>query len=526
MTNTKSSSKYNPTLLIILDGWGVRKETAHNAIKSAKTPTITKLTSTYPSTTLRASGEWVGLPKGVMGNSEVGHLNLGAGRIVMQDVVRITRSIEDESFFKNHVLHEVFAYAEEHQGRVHLLGLVSDSSVHSSLEHLIGLIAFASRIGFDRLAIHAFLDGRDSPPKSAIPFVQRVAQALRRSYSGKIATLCGRYYAMDRDKRWDRLEKAYRTLVLGEGRRAESAEDGIHQAYQSGETDEFVSPTVIESETQPAVKIQDGDGVIFFNFRADRARQLTTALTQPNFSGFKLPQPKIFFCSMTEYDPALKVPALFKNERLKNTLSEVWSKNHCKQFHIAETEKYAHVTYFFGGGVETPMPGEERLLIPSLKVPTYDQAPAMAAPEITKETLSMISKQKFDCIVLNFANADMVGHTGNFEATKKAVKTVEQCLKRLVDAVLKQKGLTVITADHGNAEILMDAENRQPHTAHTTNPVPLVLIASDLKNKKLRSNGILADVAPTILQLQGLPVPKEMTGKSLLAKGKTAHKRE
>lgn len=517
--------RYRPTLLIILDGWGISPESPHNAITLAAPKFMTDAAKKFPFATLEASGESVGLPKGLMGNSEVGHLNLGAGRIVYQDIVRIGKAIQDGSFFKNEAYLDIISNVKKNNGKLHLIGLVSDGGVHSSFEHLIALIRLAKQKSVPSLYVHPFLDGRDTPPRSALKYIEMLENNLKGI--GKIATVSGRYYAMDRDKRWDRLEKAYRALVLGEGPTASSAKVAIEESYARGESDEFVLPTIIASEG----KIQDGDGVIFFNFRADRARQLTRAFTDPNFSGFKLPQPKISFCSMTRYesirrhprngDDAFNVKVAFPPQNLKNTISEVWSREGLKQFHTAETEKYAHVTYFFGGGREEPFPGEDRLLIPSQKVATYDLKPEMSAGEITKECLSRIDQNQYDCIVLNFANADMVGHTGNIPATVKAVQFLDRCIHQLVESVVGRGGLAAITADHGNAEMMFDLKTNQSHTAHTTGLVPFICIAPDLEGKKMKPTGILADVAPTLLALQNIPVPSEMTGRSLFKSGKS-----
>ncbi len=507
--------KYRPTLLLILDGWGVREDGRSNAIQMASPQHMTQLAHAYPSTVLEASGESVGLPEGLMGNSEVGHLNIGAGRVVYQDILRITNAIKDGSFFRNKAFLDLFSFAKTHQGRVHLMGLVSEGGVHSSLDHLLALIELAARERFQSLFLHCFLDGRDTPPKSALHFVAQVEASFKTFGVGKTASVSGRYYAMDRDNRWERVEKAYRAMVLGDGRSARSPNEAIEIGYERGETDEFVLPTVLLSKEKPIARIEDGDGVIFFNFRADRARQLTRALTDPNFSGFRLPQPKIAFCSMTQYEASCQFPVAFPPEHLVNTLSEVWSQEGLHQFHAAETEKYAHVTYFFNGGREDPFKGEDRLLIPSPKVATYDLEPEMSASLLTDACLTKIAENKYDCYVVNFANPDMVGHTGNLEATVKGVQVVDACVGRLAEAILARDGLLVITADHGNAEIMYDPKTNQPHTAHTTSPVPLIFVGKGLAAMKCLPGGILADIAPTLLLTQKLRVPGEMTGKSL-----------
>jgi len=508
--------KYRPTLLAILDGWGFRNDQTANAIALAHPTFITHLAGTYPSTHLEASGESVGLPAGLMGNSEVGHLNLGAGRIVYQDILRISKSIDDGSFFQNRALLDVFQFAASRGGKIHLMGLQSDGGVHSALKHLLGLLEMAYRQKVKRLFVHGFLDGRDSPPKSALPFIEKIEKEFRRIGTGAFGVIVGRYFAMDRDQRWERLEKAYRALVPGEGRMAASAVEALEKAYERGESDEFVEPTIVAPHGKIESQIEDGDGVIFYDFRADRARQLTCALTQDNFSGFKIRQPDIAFCGMTEYDATFHLPAAFGPEKIKNTIAEVWSKAGLRQFHVAETEKYAHVTYFFSGGREEPFPGEDRLLIPSPKVATYDQEPEMSALAITEACLERIAGGNYDCIVVNFANADMVGHTGNLEATEKAVKIVDEAVGKLADAILDRGGLMVVTADHGNAEMMSDPKSGQAHTAHTTSLVPLLMIGKGLEGRMLQEGGKLADVAPTILDVEGIPVPSEMTGKSLL----------
>lgn len=516
--NYEVAVKPNLVLFIILDGWGIGPDSPYNAIKLANPAAMNRLVVEYPSTELEASGKHVGLLEGLMGNSEVGHLNLGAGRVVPQDIVRISNSIQDGTFFNNKEFLDLFSFAKSHGGKVHLLGLLSEGGVHSSFDHLLALIELSVRSGCRSLFAHPFLDGRDSPPQSALPLLEKLEQALQRA-GGKIATICGRYYAMDRDKRWDRLEKAYRALVLAEGEKAATASEGVERGTARGETDEFLLPTVIHNHGTPVAKIEDGDGIIFFNFRADRARQLTSALTCSDFTGFKLPRPDVRLCTMTEYDASFTVPVAFKKENLTHTLPEVWSEAGLTQFHTAETEKYAHVTYFFSGGRETPFPGEDRLLIPSPKVATYDLAPQMSAPALTEACFFRILEKRHHCIVMNFANADMVGHTGNLQAAIKAIHVVDGCVERLVNAALQNQGIVIITADHGNAEMMADPATGTPHTAHTTSRVPLILVHPGMRGWKLRGEGKLADVAPTILEIQEMTVPIEMTGESLLKKG-------
>lgn len=518
-------------LLGILDGWGERPPDSYNAITSARTPNLARYRSEFPFTLLEASGECVGLPDGQMGNSEVGHLNIGAGRIVNQDIVRISRSIKDGSLFQNQELKKLAEHCKSHQAPLHLLGLVSDGGVHSSLDHLFALLEFARRERLSKVYLHAFLDGRDTPPRSAIQFLQEVEKKMRELSTGSIATVSGRYYAMDRDKRWERLQKAYSALVLGEAVRADSPVVAVEQAYERGETDEFVLPTVVardcspsgeghatasSGEGVPTALIQPGDGVIFFNFRADRARELCSALALPDFPHFPRKTLSPYLLTMTRYEATFPFPVAFPEENLTATLGEVWSGNGLKQLRISETEKYAHVTYFFNGGREEPFPGEERILIPSSKVATYDLKPEMQAFEITDRLLEAILAGTFQAVVLNFPNGDMVGHTGNFQAAVSAVEAVDTCLGKLASAVLERGGMMIITADHGNAELMFDEETGQPHTAHTTLPVPFHLLGKTLPSRKLRSGGILADIAPTILHLQGTPKPPAMTGTSLL----------
>ncbi len=494
-------------MLIILDGFGLSESIRGNAIAHAKTPNLDALRERYPTCTLQASGEAVGLPAGQMGNSEVGHLNIGAGRIVYQDLTRINRAISDKTFSRNPVLRKAIERVKTRDSCLHLMGLVSDGGVHSHLSHLLALIELASANGV-RTVVHAFLDGRDVPPKSALEYVSAVD-----GYKGcRIGTVMGRYYAMDRDNRWERIEMAYRALVSGEGVLAESATGAVANAYERGETDEFVLPTVIRGARGHA-PISDGDSIIFFNFRPDRARQITRAFTDADrdFSHFKRRKlGNLYFTCMTEYDPMIDADVAYAPEEIANTLGEVLSKHGMRQLRIAETEKYAHVTFFFNGGVETPNPGEDRCLIPSPKVATYDLLPEMSAYEVTDAVLERIGS--YDVIILNYANCDMVGHTGIFEAAVTAVETVDLCVGRVIDAVQKSAGSAIITADHGNAEEMAD-EDGTPHTAHTTNPVPLILVTDRACGVR---DGKLADIAPTMLELLGLPKPAEMTGESIV----------
>jgi 2,3-bisphosphoglycerate-independent phosphoglycerate mutase len=509
-----------PLVLIVIDGWGINPRREGNAIARAATPNMDRLARAYPATQISISGLDVGLPDGQMGNSEVGHMHLGAGRVVFQDLTLIHRAIDDGSFFSNPVFRTALDAVKKSGGRLHLMGLLGDGGVHSHQRHLEALIELASREKAPALFLHLFLDGRDTPPKSAEGFLCELADKLRSYRAVKIATVTGRYYAMDRDKRWERTEKAYRALTEGMGVRARSAEEAIRKSYRDGITDEFVLPTVIESSL-PDGAIRDGDAAIFFNFRADRARQMTRALTEKDFSEFSRGRRIALsaFVMMTEYDRSLGLPAAFPPRDLKNILGEVASRNDIPQLRIAETEKYAHVTYFFNGGQEKKFPLEERILIPSVKdVPTYDQKPAMSAYEITASLLEQIAADRYGLVVLNYANADMVGHTGNFDATVRACEVVDECIGKVVDATLGRKGRVIVTADHGNAEQMIDYDTGQIHTAHTSNPVP-VIVADDLLKSARLNPGKASDVAPTILKMFGISQPAEMTGRPLIIEG-------
>ena len=504
----------SPLALIILDGYGLGDSSdKSNAIASAQTKHLTLLSELYPTTNLVCSGEAVGLPDGQMGNSEVGHLNIGAGRVVYQELTRISKDIREGGFFTNHVLTQVMKEAQAAQTSLHLMGLLSDGGVHSHNTHLYALLAMAKQLGVERVYIHAFLDGRDVPPSSALGFVKDLEEEISEIGVGQIATIAGRYYGMDRDKRWDRVEKAYASLVCREGEHATSATEAIQAAYSRGETDEFVLPTVIDG----CEGIVSGDGVIFFNFRPDRARELTHTFVDENFAGFKRRNGffPLNFITMTQYEEALPVPVAYTAQTLRNTLGEVFSKSGLHQLRIAETEKYAHVTYFFNGGKETPFLNEERMLIPSPQVATYDLQPVMSALEVTDKVVEEIRSGKHDLIVINYANCDMVGHTGQFTAACQAVAAVDASIGCVVEALHAHGGIAMITADHGNAELMVDPLTGEPHTAHTTNQVPFLLISEAHRGASLRQ-GILADIAPTILDLAGLEAPPEMTGKSLL----------
>ena len=508
-----------PLLLMILDGWGLNPHPENNAIAQARTPNMTRLSAEYPCTGIGTSGMSVGLPEGQMGNSEVGHLNIGAGRIVYQDLTRIGKAIDDGDFFTNPVLLDCISRTKATGGRLHLAGLLSDGGVHSHETHLYALLELAKQQGLTEVFVHCLMDGRDTPPKSGAEYIARLEERIAEIGVGTISTVIGRYYAMDRDNRWERVEKAYGAMVYGEGTECVTAAQAIDRSYLAGEGDEFVRPSVIFSEGKPLGQVRDGDGFIFFNFRSDRAREITRTLTDPEFKGFSrrfLPKLASYVC-MTTYDETFNLPVAFASEELRNILGEVVSKAGLMQLRIAETEKYAHVTFFFNGGNEVPFPGEERCLIPSPKdVPTYDKKPEMSAFLVTEELLRRLDNGANDMIVLNFANADMVGHTGILAAAIKAIEAVDNCIGRLVEKVLSLGGRAIITADHGNAEIMADVDGG-PHTAHTTDRVPLILVDEARKEVKLHS-GILADIAPTILEILGLPKPPEMTGKSLIEK--------
>jgi 2,3-bisphosphoglycerate-independent phosphoglycerate mutase len=505
-----------PVALIILDGWGINESCDNNAACLARTPRLKDFAASYPTSWLNASGLDVGLPEGQMGNSEVGHLNIGAGRIIYQELTRIGRSIDQGDFFTNPVLRETMGKVRTAGGRLHLMGLVSDGGVHSHIRHLFALIELARREDV-AVCIHAFMDGRDTPPQSGAGYLEQLEAEMARLGHGCLATVIGRYFAMDRDNRWDRVARAWQAMVMGQGQPADSSAAAIRSAYAAGQTDEFVEPRVILRNGLPAGRIGDHDGVIFFNFRADRARELTRAFTQPGFSAFarpEVPQLSAFAC-LTEYDETFNLPAAFAAENHPRLLGEVVADAGLRQLRIAETEKYAHVTFFFNGGNEVPYANEDRVLIPSPKdVATYDLKPAMSAPEVTDEVIRRIGMGCYGLIILNFANPDMVGHTGVLAAAIAAMETVDRCTGRVVDALLAAGGCALITADHGNCEQMVDS-NGAPHTAHTANRVPLILVDPDHRHADLQP-GILADLAPTILSLLGLAIPGEMTGKNLI----------
>ncbi len=504
------------TTLIILDGFGVSEKVEGNAIAAANTPNLDRLFSLYPHTTLGASGTSVGLPDGQMGNSEVGHLNIGAGRIIYQELTRITKSIREKTFFENEVLRNAVDRALEKNTSLHIFGLLSDGGVHSHIDHLKAIIDMAAARGLSRVYVHAFLDGRDVPPRCAGIYISDIEQYMEKAGTGRIVTVSGRYYAMDRDKRWERIQKAYDAITSGVGETAKSASEAVQNAYERGENDEFVLPTVISG----AQTVSDGDSVIMFNFRPDRAREITRAFVDTDFEGFsRLTHPKdICYVCMTQYDASIRgVTIAFPPEHYRNTLGEYLSGLGKKQLRLAETEKYAHVTFFFNGGVEEPNPLEDRILIPSPKVATYDLQPEMSAPQVCETALENLRSGDYDVIIINFANPDMVGHTGVFHAAVKAVETVDTCVGRIADEIVRLGGSLFITADHGNADLMTDDDGNAV-TAHSTNPVPAILITPSGTNLHLRSGGILADIAPTLLDLMNIPQPEEMTGRTLISK--------
>ncbi len=504
------------TMLMILDGFGDNPNKDGNAIKLANTPNIDKLMKKYPNTDIYTSGKYVGLPDGQMGNSEVGHTNIGAGRIVYQELTRITKSIEDGDFFSNPEFIAAIENCKKHNSKLHILGLVSDGGVHSHIRHLYGLLEMAKRRDFENVYVHCFLDGRDTPPASAEGYIAKLQDKMKEKGIGKIASISGRFYAMDRDKRWQRIQKCYDALVNGEGLKAGTAIKAIEDSYQKEVFDEFVEPTVICNGEEPVAKIEENDSVIFFNFRPDRAREITRTLVDKDFNEFETKKMDLYFVCFTNYDETMpNVHIAFKKEVLHNTFGEVVSKAGLTQLRIAETEKYAHVTFFFNGGEEKQYPGEDRILVPSPKVETYDQKPEMSAYEVTDKVVEAIQSDKYDVVILNFANTDMVGHTGSLPAAIKAVEAVDECVGKIVKIIEEKKGNLIITADHGNAEQMIDYATGEPHTAHTTNPVPIILITED-QTIKLKENGKLADLAPTMLDLMGIEKPEEMTGESLL----------
>ena len=506
------------TALMILDGFGYSESSNGNAIRVAGIPFVLGLKKEYPHTLVGASGMDVGLPQGQMGNSEVGHLNIGAGRIVYQELTRITKDIDDGGFFEKQELIDAMESAKKNGTKLHTYGLVSDGGVHSHNEHLYALLKMAKQRGLDNVYIHCFMDGRDVPPDSGLGFIEQLEAKIKDIGIGEIATVMGRYYSMDRDNRFERVQKAYTAMVNGEGLHAATAVQAMQQSYDKGEMDEFVKPTVIMKGTNPVATIGEGDSIIFFNFRPDRAREITRTFIDRDFNGFERSYFDVHYVCMTQYDKTFEnVYVAYKPQSLANTFGEYLAKNGKRQFRIAETEKYAHVTFFFNGGVEKPNEGEDRFLIPSPKVATYDLKPEMSAYEVADEAVKHIESGEYDVMILNFANPDMVGHTGVLEAAVKAVTAVDACVSKVVGSILKMGGEVLITADHGNSEKMYD-ENGGPFTAHTTNPVPLILVSDRFKQSRLMSGGRLADLAPTLLDMMGLEKPAEMTGHSLIEK--------
>lgn len=509
-------SRPKPVTLIILDGFGLRDEVQGNAVAQASKPNYDKLWQEHAHTQLTASGEAVGLPQGQMGNSEVGHLNIGSGRVVYQDLTRITKSIRDNDFYENETLVGAIRHAKNSGKKLHYYGLLSDGGVHSHIDHLFALLELAKKEDMQEVYIHAFLDGRDVAPDSAKGFMGALLSKIAEIGVGKVATVQGRYYAMDRDKRWERVEKSFRAMVYGEGPQYTDPIKAIEESYSKSVFDEFVLPTVIVDEAgKPVGQVETGDSVIFFNFRPDRAIQLSQVFTNEDFRGFDRgeKQPKdLYFVCMTLFSETVGGLVAYSPKSLDNTLGEVLAQNNLTQLRTAETEKYPHVTFFFNGGREEPLPGESRVLIPSPKVATYDLKPEMSAYELTESTLKEIESDKYDVVIINYANCDMVGHSGLVDPTVKAVQTVDTCLGQLVDAIVKKGGVALVTADHGNADVVRDEQDR-PFTAHTTQPVPFIIIGKDVN---LREGGILADIAPTMLDLLGIAQPKEMTGKTLI----------
>ena len=506
-----------PTVLLILDGYGLSEQTEHNAIALADTPVMDRLMEEYPFAKGNASGLAVGLPEGQMGSSEVGHLNMGAGRIVYQDLVRITKEIESGSFFENEALLKAMDNAKENGTSLHIFGLLSDGGVHSHNFHLYALLELAKRRGLNKVYVHCFTDGRDTPPESGKDYIRALQDEMDRIGCGRIATVAGRYYAMDRDNHWDRIEKAYRAITLGEGETADSAMEAVTQSYAKGETDEFILPTVVMENGAPTAVVGDGDSVVFYNFRSDRAKEMTRVFCCEAFDGFdRGPRKQVTYVCFTDYDATIpNKEVAFEKEEMVNTFGEWLAANGLKQARIAETEKYAHVTSFFNGGKEAPNEGEDRFLIPSPQVATYDLQPEMSAQAVCDTLIDKIRSGEYDVIVANFANSDMVGHTGVEKAAVEAVECLDECIGRVVETIREVDGQLFICADHGNAEVMVNEETGEPWTAHTSNPVPFILVNYD-PAYCLREGGCLADIAPTLIEMMGMEKPAEMTGKSLL----------
>ncbi|MBL7152980.1 MAG: 2,3-bisphosphoglycerate-independent phosphoglycerate mutase [Phycisphaerae bacterium] len=516
--------KSRPFMLIIRDGWGHNPDPAedeYNAAKRGNTPVDDMLRADCPNCLIHTSGLDVGLPEGTMGNSEVGHQNIGAGRIVPQESVRLSKTIRDGSFFENSELLKMLEFAKKNNGKMHVMGLCSDIGVHSLLDHLYGLLELAKRNDVEDVFIHAFTDGRDSPPDSGAGYLAEIEERARETGVGRIATVMGRFYAMDRDSRWERVQQAYECLTVGKGLRASSAAEAVSQSYKEKVTDEFIEPTsIVNEDNEPIATIADGDGVVFFNFRGDRPREITRAFVQADFKDFaRTKRPDTYFVCMTEYDATIPAAVAFpKPAKMKNILAAYWSSLGLKQFRCAETEKYAHVTFFFNDYTETPFVGEDRQIVPSPRVRTYDLKPEMSACEVADIVLERLDSDKYDVIVVNFANPDMVGHTGVLEAAIQAAETVDECVGKILDKVKRIGGAAIITADHGNFEKMIDGGPDKPHTAHTVGDVPLIVFDERFKGCKLRQDGRLADIGPTLLKMMDLPQPEEMTGQSLLEK--------
>ena len=503
--------KAKKTVLIILDGWGLGDTSKSDAIYNANTPFVDSLYTKYPHSKLKTFGQYVGLPKGQMGNSEVGHLNIGAGRIVYQDLAKINLSCEDNSIAQMENLKKSFAYAVQNKKPLHLIGLVSDGGIHSHQNHLYKLCQLANKAGVKNVFIHAFTDGRDCDPKSGKGFIKKLEQNL---FGAKIASVCGRYYAMDRDKRWERIKLSYDLMIKAKGEKSQNLQESIQNSYNNGVTDEFIKPLIaVDEKNQPIAQIKEDDAVICFNFRTDRCRQITTVLTQTSFPEFEMDTLNLHYTTLTNYDKTFKnIEVIYDKENIKNTLGEVLEQNKKSQIRIAETEKYPHVTFFFSGGREKEFVGEKRIIVNSPKVPTYDLQPQMSAPEVTATIISELEKGKTDFVCLNFANPDMVGHTGNYNAIVKAIETVDVCTQKVVEAGLKNDYAFLIIADHGNADFAINTDGT-PNTSHSTNPVPCFALNTGFNKIE---NGKLADIAPTILQIMGIKAPNEMTGKSLI----------
>ncbi len=508
------------TALIIMDGYGLSNTTKGNAIGPQCSPYVRYLMTHYPTTQLEASGLAVGLPEGQMGNSEVGHLNIGAGRVIYQELTRITKSIADGDFFQNQAFLQAVEHAKKNNGKLHIMGLMSNGGVHSHINHVFALLELAKQQGLPNAFVHCFMDGRDVSPTSGAGFVEQLQNKMQQIAFGKVATVCGRYYAMDRDNRWDRVEKAYDMLTLGAGNTTTNPVEALNASYANGVTDEFVLPTVVVEDGMPVATVESGDSVIFFNFRPDRAREMTRAFTQAGFDGFDLKgkSRKVHWVCMTQYDENFTgIDIAYRPESYTNTLGQYLASQGKTQLRIAETEKYAHVTFFFNGGVEAPNENETRVLIASPKVATYDLQPEMSANEVCQRAIVEIEREKYDVMILNFANCDMVGHTGVMKAAEVAVHTVDECVRQVVECILRNGGRVLLTADHGNAETMI-AEDGSPFTAHTTNKVPFVLVDEALRDSVTLQEGALCDIAPTMLATMGLDIPEEMTGKNLVVK--------